>query len=87
MKYERNGEYENVNTCIYIYNIRYLKWRGYDFGKTNILSILMLTMLKATVITGRTCLVIVRVLRVLPVAAPVVDHSVKNHIEVTANAT
>lgn len=51
------------------------------------LSILMFTMLNTTVITGRTCLVIVRVLRVLPVAAPVVDRSVENHIEVTANAT
>lgn len=42
---------------------------------------------KSSVITGRTCLVIVRVVRVLPVVAPVADRSVKNRIEVIESAT
>lgn len=42
---------------------------------------------KVSVTTGRTCLMIVRGLRVLPVLAPVADCSDKNRIEVIASAT
>lgn len=42
---------------------------------------------KASVRTGRTCLVIVRVLRVLPVVALVADRSVKHRIEAIESAT
>lgn len=42
---------------------------------------------KASVTTGRTCLVIVRLLRVLPVVATVADRSIKNRVEVIENAT
>lgn len=42
---------------------------------------------KASATTGRTCWVIVRVLRVFPVVAPVAGRSVKNRIEVIENAT
>lgn len=35
---------------------------------------------KASVTTGRTCLVIVPVLRIIPVVAPVDDRSVKNRV-------
>lgn len=41
----------------------------------------------ASVTTGRTCLVIVRVQRVLPFVAHVADHSVKNRIEVIEVST
>lgn len=42
---------------------------------------------KASATTGRTCWVIVRVLRVFPVVAPVAGRSVKNRYGIEVNAS
>lgn len=42
---------------------------------------------KASVTTGRTCVVVIRVLRVLPVVASVAGRSVENRVEVIESAT
>lgn len=79
---------ENSDSIIFlgisvILNLKY--WSYVEYTNEQFVSATPLQPLhgiKASVTTGRNCLVIVRVLRVLPFVAPVVARSVKNRVEV-----